>query len=499
MLMKHLSVNQYPKKSLKNIKHFLMIIGKMLTFGMIITGCVTVGPDYVPVQPDVPEKWHAEMDGGIVADPTTIQSPADWWSIFNDAELSFLMKEAVAGNPDLQTARSRILEARALREINRASLFPLVDASASATKQRTYRSGDKREEVDIYTAGFDAGWELDVFGGAKRSIEASQADLEATQENLYHVLISLLAETALNHIEIRTYQARLKVLTGSVKTLEETYHLNRSRLQAGIIGELALQESLRSLESSRAAIPVLESGLASAKNRLAVLLGKPPGELYPELSDTKPIPGIPKTVTIGIPADTLRNRPDVRRAERLLAAQTARIGVATADLYPKFRLFGSIGLESVDSSDFFDWDSRFWGFGPGVSWRIFDAGAIRRNIEVQTIRQEQALIDYQATILDALEEVENALVAYAKEQQRENSLSKAVMAAQRAELLALDRYKAGLEGFFNVLDTQRSLLVLQDELEQSKGLVVGNLVRLYKALGGGWEYETMMEPSSSIQ
>ncbi len=497
--MKPLYMNRYIEKMQKSSTYFFVTIAQLMIIGMIFTGCATVGPDYIPVKPDAPEKWHAEMNGGLVVDQSAAESPANWWSIFNDAELSALMEKAVSGNLDLQTAISRVREARALRGITQASLFPVVDASATAAKQRTSRSDNNREEIDIYSAGFDAGWEIDVFGGIRRSIEASQADLEAVQENMQHVLISLMAETALNYVEVRTFQARLDVLTGNVKTLEETYDLNRSRYQAGIIGELALQESLRSLESFRSGIPVLESGLSAAKNRLAVLLGKPPGELYPELSDTKPIPSIPQTVAVGIPADTLQNRPDVRRAERSLAAQTARIGVATADLYPRFRLLGSIGLESVDTGDFFDWDSRFWGIGPNVSWRIFDAGAIRGNIEVQTIRQEQALIEYQATILDALEEVENALVAYAKEQQRQESLSKAVLAAQRAELIALDRYKAGLEGFFNVLDTQRSLLALQDELEQSRGGVVGNLVRLYKALGGGWEYSAMMEPSSPIQ
>ena len=497
--MKELCITQCPKKPSITLKHLCMSFGLIIAFCMILTGCATVGPDYIPVKPDAPENWQAEMNGGLVAGRTAMESPASWWTVFDDAELTSLMEGAVSGNLDLETARSRVREARALRGITQASLFPVVDASATAAKQRTARSGNDREEIDIYSVGFDAGWEIDVFGGIRRSIEASQADLEAEKENLYHVLISLMAETALNYVEVRTFQARLDVLKGNIKTLEETYDLNRSRYHAGIIGELALQESLRSLESFRSRIPVLESGLSAAKNRLSVLLGKPPGELHFELSDTKPIPGIPKTVAVGIPADTLRNRPDVRRAERYLAARTARIGVARADLYPRFRLFGSIGLESVDSGDFFDWDSRFWGFGPGVSWRIFDAGAIRRNIEVQTIRQEQALIDYQVTILDALEEVENTLVAYAKEQQRQDFLSKAVLAARRAELLALDRYKAGLEGFFNVLDTQRSLLALQDELEQSNGAVVGNLIRLYKALGGGWEYSAMMEPSNSIQ
>jgi NodT family efflux transporter outer membrane factor (OMF) lipoprotein len=496
--MKHLCIKQCYKKSAISLKRFCIFFWPMIALGMILTGCATVGPDYIPVRPDAPEKWHAEMDNGLVEAEPDPETLAHWWTLFNDPELNRLMQRAVSGNLDLQTAQSRIREVRALRSISRAGLFPVVDATAAASKQRSATTGNSTEEIEYYTAGFDAGWEIDIFGGVRRSIEASQADLETLQENLRHVLISLMAEVALNYVEVRTFQARLDVILINIKTLKETYDLNRSRYQAGIIDELSLQESLRSLESSRSFIPAIETGLSAAKNRLAVLLGKSPGELAHELDEKKQIPTIPITVAVGIPAETLRHRPDIRRAERSLAAQTARIGVATADLYPKFRLFGSIGLESIDSGDFFDWSNRFWSIGPGVSWRIFDAGAIRRNIEVRTARQEQALIAYQATVLDALEEVENALVAYAKEQHRRDALDRAVIAAKRAELLAMDRYKAGLVGFFNVLDTQRSLLALQDELNQSNGAVIANLVRLYKALGGGWEYAALVEPSGSI-
>jgi NodT family efflux transporter outer membrane factor (OMF) lipoprotein len=497
--IKHLCMKQFHKKSAISLNRFGIFLWPMIAVGMIFTGCAAVGPDYIPVRPDAPEKWHAEMDNGLVEAEPDPETLAHWWTLFNDPELNRLMQRAVSGNLDLQTAHSRIREVRALRGISRAGLFPVVDATAAASKQRSAMTGNSAEEIEYYTAGFDAGWEIDIFGGVRRSIEASQADLETFHENLRHVLISLMAEVALNYVELRTFQARLDVILINIETQQETYDLNRSRYQAGIIDELSLQESLRTLEGSRSIIPAIETGLSAAKNRLAVLLGKSPGELAPELDEKKPIPTIPVTVAVGIPAETLRHRPDIRRAERNLAAQTARIGVATADLYPRFRLFGSIGLESIDSGDFFDWDNRFWAIGPGVSWRIFDAGAIRQNIEVQSARQEQALIAYQATVLEAVEEVENALVAYAKEQRRRDALDRAVMAAKRAELLAMDRYKAGLVGFFNVLDTQRSLLVLQDELNQSNGAVIANLVRLYKALGGGWEYAAQVKPSGSTQ
>jgi len=340
----------------------------------------------------------------------------------------------------------------------------------------------------LYAAGFDAGWELDIFGGIRRSVEAAQANLEATQEDLHHVLVSLLAEVALNYVEVRTFQARLAVIKANIKTQQDGYDLNQSRYQAGLINELAVQESLRILENSRSQIPTLETGLEATKNRLAVLLGEQAGKLSRELSAKQPIPALPPTVAVGIPAETLRHRPDIRRAERNLAAQTARIGGATAELYPKFHLIGSVGLESVTFSDFNEWASRTWSIGgPGVSWNIFRGGAIRQNIKVQTALQEQALIQYESTVLRALEEVENALVAYAKEQRRRESLVKAATAAQRAAVLAQDIYQAGLVDFNNVLDAQRALLIIQDQLAQSEGAVTSNLVRLYKALGGGWK------------
>lgn len=467
----------------------------MLFVAVIVSGltaCSAVGPDYIRVKPDAPDEWHAELQGGLTTGTSKPETLARWWSTLNDAELDSLVVRAVKGNLDLKNARARIREARALRGISKAGLFPTLDANASATKRRSSENSGTGKESKFYTADFDAGWELDVFGGVRRSVEAAQASLEAAQEDLYNTLVSLLAEVALNYVEVRTFQARLAVTEDNIKTQQETYDLNQSRYQAGIIDELPVQQSLRILETSRSQIPALKTGLEAAKNRLAVLLGEQPGKLHQELAAKRPIPELPKTVVIGIPAETLRHRPDIRQAERNLAAQTARIGVATADLYPKFRLFGTIGLESLSSKDFFEWASRTWSIGPGVSWNIFDAGAIRQNIEVQTARQEQALIQYEAAVLRAQEEVENVLVAYAKEQIRRASLSKAATAAQRTALVAQDQYQAGLVDFNNVLDAQRSLLILQDELDQSNGAVITNLVRLYKALGGGW---TSVEPA----
>jgi len=460
---------------------------------LTLVGCAAVGPDYIPVEPEAQARWHADLQGGLTADLLNPEILAHWWTTLNDPQLSSLEQRAVKGNLDLKEAQARIREARALRGISQANLFPTVNGGGTVTERRFSENSNTGERNTLYAAGFDAGWELDIFGGVRRSLEAAQADLEATQEGLHDVLVSLLAEVALNYVEVRTFQARLEVTEANIKTLQESYELNQSRYQAGIIDELAVQQSLRLLETSRSQIPALETGLEAAKNRLAVLLGEQPGKLHGELAVKRPIPALPAIVAVGIPAETLRHRPDIRRAERFLAAQTARIGVATADLYPKFRLFGTIGLESISAGDFFKYSSRAWGFGPSVSWNIFDGGAIRQNIKVQTARQEQALIQYESAVLGAQEEVENVLVAYAKEQDRRESLIKAEAAAQRAALLAQDQYKAGLVDFNNVLDAQRALLILQDEQARSEGSVTSNLVRLYKALGGGW---TSVQPAA---
>ncbi|MCJ7596539.1 MAG: efflux transporter outer membrane subunit, partial [Desulfobacterales bacterium] len=310
--------------------------------------------------------------------------------------------------------------------------------------------------------------------------------LQASQEGLRDVLVSLVAEIGLNYVEVRTYQARLAVAEANLKSQEETLDLTRWRYEAGLSDELAVEQARYNLENTRSQIPTLRTGLEGAKNRIAVLLGEPPGAVRAEMERPMPVPVTPLEVTVGVPADTLRHRPDIRRAERELAAQTARVGVATADLYPKLTLSGSIGLESLSLGRLLISGTRNSSIGPRLTWRIFDAGAVRQNIEVQSALQEQALVQYETAVLSALEEVENALVAYANEQVRRQSLAAATQAAKRAAGLARDRYASGLIDFQVVLDAERSLLTLQGQLAQSDGAVTSNLITLYKALGGGW-------------
>ncbi len=460
-----------------------------VALGLVLAGCAAVGPDYVRVEPEAPDAWHGVLDGGLAAEAADHDALARWWIVLGDPLLTSLESRAVEGNLDLKRALARLGEARARRGLTRAELYPTVGVGAAATKSRSSENVGTGREIDLYQAGFDAGWELDVFGGIRRSVEAADADLAASREALRDVLVSLTAEVGLNYVDARSFQARLAAARSNLEAQEHTYELNASLYKAGLIDELPVQQARYNLERTRSEIPLLEIGLSATMNRLAVLLGATPGALEEQLAPLGPIPTVPVAVAVGVPAETLRRRPDVRRAERELAAQTARIGMATAELYPRFRLFGSIGIESLELGDLATWPSRTFAVGPSVSWRLFDAGAIRRNIEIQDARQEQALLGYQAVVLNALEEVENALVAFAKVQQRRDALVLATEAASRADQVARDRYRAGLVDFSNVLDAQRSLLSFQDELARSQGEVAAGLIRLYKALGGGWSAE----------
>lgn len=452
-----------------------------------LAGCTMVGPDYTSPAVDAAGQWHTPLEKGLNDGQAARENLAGWWAVLDDPMLDSLEQRAMHGNLGLQEAAARVREARALRGIDEAALWPSLDSRAKVSTRRNSENSGDGKEGGLYAVGFDAGWELDIFGGRRRAVEAAQAEMEASEAALHDVLVSLTAEIALNYVDVRTIQARLAAAEANLAAQQKTYELNLSRYRAGLLYELAVQQSLYLLEHSRSQIPPLQAALGKARNRLAVLLGQNPGALDKELSANRAVPVPPANVAVGVPADTLRRRPDVRRAERGLAAATARIGVATADLYPKFRLLGSIGLESLTAENLTEWPSRTWSAGPSISWKIFDAGAVRRNIEVQNARQEQALRRYESAVLGAREEVENGLLAYAREQNRHDSLEKAVDAARKAEMLARDRFKAGLVDFSNVLDAQRAMLAYEDELAGSKGTVTANLIRLYKALGGGWQ------------
>jgi NodT family efflux transporter outer membrane factor (OMF) lipoprotein len=459
-----------------------------------VAACAPVGPDFDPPAELAPATWQSEAAEGLAIGPLAPGSLARWWSNFNDPVLSGLIEMAVAGNLDLQLARARLHEARARLGVARADEFPDLTGAGSAT-----RAHGNRQTQDLFALGFDAGWELDIFGGPRRTREAARADLAAAREERRDVLVSLLGEVAVNYLETRTYQARLAAAGENLRIQADTLQLADWRYQAGLSDELAVQQARYNLASTRAQLPTLRVGLAGTFNRLAVLTGTDLARIRELLQEPAPIPAPPVTVMVGVPAETLRQRPDLRRAEQQLAAATARVGVAVSEFYPKFRLSGSIGVESVDSADILAPANGYWRFGPAFSWPLFAGGRIRRNIEVQSALQEQKLLQYRGVVLAALAEVENALTAYVEELRRRQDLGEAAQAARAAAGLARNKYQAGLQDFSTVLDAQRSQSSFDDQLAQSQGAVSADLVRLYKALGGGWRISATEPAPVAVQ
>jgi NodT family efflux transporter outer membrane factor (OMF) lipoprotein len=469
----------------------VMLYWLITPLALLPAGCA-VGPDYRAPETAAPAAWHSELKGGLKAAAPEAAQLARWWTTLDDPQLSRLIEQAAANNLDLKLAQARLREARARRGIAAADRFPTLSAGAGAARSRSSEEmglgAGGGQTGESWSAQFDAAWELDLFGARRRALEAAEASLQASQEDLRAVQVSLLAEVALNYIEVASFQARLAIAQKNLAAQTEAWQIARWRREAGLTTQLDEDQARFNLEQTRAGLPTLQTGLEQARNRLAVLLGRKPGELA-ELENPAAIPRIPAEVAVGIPAETLRNRPDVRRAERQLAAATAQVGAATADLYPGFSLSGILGLQALTSADLLQSSARMWSVAANAGWVLFDAGRIRQNIKVQSALQEQALISYESAVLGALRDVENALMAYAEEQNRRTSLTAAVEAAQSAAQLAENQYRAGLIDFQAVLDSQRSLLSLQDQLSQSDAAVTSNLVRLYKTLGGGWTTE----------
>lgn len=452
---------------------------------LALSGCMTVGPDYQPPQPTVPAQWQGAPGSG--AHDALIL--AQWWQQFKDPLLDGLITDALAANVDLATAQAQLREARARRDLAGANLGPTVTASGSGSRSKGSKETGSGATRELYSAGFDASWEPDVFGGVRRGLEAAEADLQASAESLRDTRVTLLSEVARNYVELRTGESRLSIAEASLAALSEIYDLTRWRRQAGLVSELDEAQALTQLEQTRAGLPALRTAVGEARHRLAVLLARSPGELDARLSATGVIPVAADTVAVGIPADTLRQRPDVRAAERRLAAQTARLGEAEAARYPSFKLSGSLGLEALTFGRLSSGDAGTHSLLASITAPIFDAGRIRSNIAIQDAVLEQRRLGYQSAVLTALEDVENALIALANTRQRQEELTRAVASARVALQIAQQQYAAGLANFQSVLDSQRTLLSLEDQLASGTGDHSSALIRLYKALGGGWTPE----------
>lgn len=453
-----------------------------------LNGC-RVGPTYERPETAMPDQWHQAAVRGLADGSANLQT---WWSVFNDPTLDELIEQAQANNLDLKTAYASVMEARAYLGIASGENWPTVDATGFYSRDRASRNGltPAAGKTNLHHIGLDASWEIDVFGRISRTVESARAAMEASEENYRDVLVSLYSAVAQNYMDVRSLQARLRYAENNANAQRETLELTTNRREAGLVPQLDVHQAELILAGTEAAIPTLRQYESQAIHRLSVLVGKEPAALYETLKNSAEIPNVPEKTVVGLPAELLRQRPDIRRAERVLASQTADIGIATAGLYPAFSLSGTFALQAQRLDDAGNWDSRTWGFGPAMRWNLFDGNRIRSGIKVEEAQAEQAILQYEQTVLLALEDVENAMVTYAREQERYDALEAAVVAGEKSVELVRTLYENGLTDFQNVLDMQRTLTAQQDQMAESEGRVAKNLVTLYTALGGGWEVKT---------
>ncbi len=458
------------------------LVGAMLVFA----GCRAVGPDYVAPQPDTPGAYLERRPG------TPVAEVGRWWESWNDPVLVALLRLAERQNLSLVEARSRVRQARAVLAIARGQAWPEVNASGQAARSR---SGVAGTTSSLFSVGFDASWEIDVFGGIRRNVEAAGADADAAVLKAADVLISLRAEVATTYVDLRTLQRRLQIARSNIELQDASLRLADIRFRGDVSPELDVAQARANLRSTRASVPSLRAQVARTRHRLAVLLREWPADLDRLLSNNAqsgeiaqevrlPHPG--QELGIAVPAELLRRRPDVRAAERAVAAAVARIGVAQADLYPRFSLSGSFAFESPDVDDWIKSKRRAWAIGPAVSWNLFDRDRRRWQVALRREEVREAVARHERALRTAVEEVERSLAAHLHEAVRAGELAQAVMAARRSVELSDALYRAGKTDFQNVLDAQRTLFSFQDQLIDSRGAALTNLIATCKALGGAW-------------
>lgn len=442
----------------------------------VLLGACTVGPNYRAPAPgalSVPNAYYGRAAQAAPADLAT------WWQRFDDPLLARLVDEATRDNLDLAAAAARLTQARESLVQARAGLVPTVGASASGG--RTMGSGNDRSSFSV---GADAAWEIDLFGRIRRGIEAAAADAQGAYYDREALRVAIAAEVATNYIGARLAQERLAIARDTLGIADDNLQIATWRREAGLVSSLDVEQARAARAQTAASIPNIENSFTSASYRLAVLGGRAPGALTAELGEAKPIPRGPADVAVGIPADTLRQRPDVRAAERNLAAATARIGVAEAQLYPGLRLTGNIGTSAFSLGGLF---SAITGsIFAGLDQTLFDGGRLRSQLRSQQAATEGALATYHQSVLTSLEDVENALIALNAARARQAQFAIALEAASNTALLARTQYRSGLTDFQQLLEAERSLLSARDGMANSRGDEALALVQLYRALGGGW-------------
>ncbi len=464
----------------------------LVVVSLLLSSC-SVGPKYRrPATPE-PTQWSVEQTRGT----NTRQPEEQWWTSFNDPEFDKLVRQAVEANLDLKLAAARLTEARAARGVVKSQLFPSIAATATATRNRqgfilpiAGTLGTVRRvpvEFNNFEGGFDASWELDVFGRIRQGVRAATADVTAAAEARREVLITLLGEVGRSYAELRGFQLRLDIANKNIAIQQDTLELTKARAAAGLATALDVERASAQLETTRSVIPTFQTGIETSIHRLSVLLGQEPGALRAELLPGAPVPVTPPGVPVGLPSELLERRPDIRQAEAQIAAATARVGEAKAEYFPRFLLLGTAGRQASQLHDITLGLGNVFAAGPAVTLPIFTGGRIRSQVRVQDARLQQTVITYRSTVLTALEETENALVAYSEEQSRREHLESAVRSNEESVKLSSELYKAGLTDFLSVLDAQRALYADEDLLAQSRTAQTVDLIALYKALGGGWE------------
>ncbi len=471
---------------------FNTLFAPALAWALLLAGCSSVGPDYRAPDQALAAHWRNAGEAGRQAAPAAL---GRWWQQFGDARLNTLIDSALADNPGLLSAQARLRQARARRGLQAVQDLPQLDGGLSAARQGSHgelSSGSTHS----FNASIDASWEIDLFGGQRRALEAAEANLAASQADLNATRVSLVAEIASDYFSLRSNQARLAVARASLESREKTLQLTRWRHEARLVTPLEVNQAQSSLEQVRASIPLLQQNIEALRLALTVLLGRDAQALDALLPETPAaLPDTPAQLAAGIPADTLRQRPDVRAAERRLAAQTAQIGVAEAARYPAFKLSGQIGIEALTPAGLLRGDTLSNSVLGSLGAPLLDAGRIRRTVDIQTALRDEALQTYRSSVLQALADVEKALSAWRLGQQRLSYLQGAAGSAGEAARLALIRYQAGSIDLLSVLDTQRTQLSQDDALASARGEQLLNVVQLYKALGGGWQSEPGTPPT----
>ncbi|WP_036517512.1 efflux transporter outer membrane subunit [Nevskia soli] len=464
-----------------------MRVAMLLAGGAGLSACV-VGPDYHRPEVTLSQRWGSSSEAHLATAPDLSR----WWQRLGDPTLDALIDEAVLGNLDVATAKAKIRQARASYKEAGGVLLPAVEATASATRSRSTAgsgavAGAFSDEQNQFQAGFDASWEADLFGANRRSLEAARYGLDAAQEDLRATLLTLVGDVAQNYLEARGYQARIDLGQRTAAAQRETAALTESKFRNGSASAVDVAKAAGLASSTEAQVQALQSAYAQDVHRLSVLLGREPAALSAKLAFPAPVPDPPGLIPIGVPADVLRARPDVRRAERQLAQSTAKIGVAEAARYPSVSLTGSIATSGAKPGDLAKASSISWSFGPSLTIPIFQGGQLEAAVELAQAQRDQSYLGWRAAVLTALEDVEDASVALNQERSRKERLAESAKAYGEAARLASALYRSGSTGSLEVLDAERSLYSAEDSLVASQVAVATDYVALNKALGGGWD------------